>query len=157
MSEWMILTLLVLAGLILIAMDFYLPGFVLGSIGSVLLLVSLGICWKNHGWRATLVLGAVELVAAIAAGYFSIRYVPQTRLGKKMILSNAHTAKHAPPLDSQSLVGHKGVAHTVLRPTGVAIIDGKRVDVRAESGMIEAGSMVEVVGIHENQIIVRKT
>lgn len=153
----MILTLLVLAGLILIAMDFYLPGFVLGSIGTVLLLVSLGICWKNHGWRATLVLGVVELVAAVVAGYFSIHYIPKTRAGQKMILSSAHTATHVPPLDPKTLVGHTGVAHTVLRPTGVAIIDGKRVDVRAESGMIEAGSAVQVVGIHENQVIVRKT
>lgn len=156
MSEWMILTLLVLAGLILIAMDFYLPGFVLGSVGSVLLLVALGVCWKNHGWRAALALGALELVAAVVAGYFSIHYVPKTRLGQKMILSAAQTGKHTAGLDPQQWIGHEGVAHSPLRPTGVAIIDGKRVDVRAEAGIIEAGSPVRVVAIHENQIIVRK-
>ena len=40
MSEWMLLTTLVVTGLVLIAVDFYLPGFVLGSIGVVLLIVS---------------------------------------------------------------------------------------------------------------------
>jgi membrane-bound serine protease (ClpP class) len=42
-------------------------------------------------------------------------------------------------------LGREGVAQTVLRPAGMALIDGKRLDVEAESGMIESGSPVKIV------------
>jgi membrane-bound serine protease (ClpP class) len=48
------------------------------------------------------------------------------------------------------------VAQTVLRPSGVALVDGKRLDVQAESGMIAAGSAIKVVSVQDNNIIVRK-
>jgi membrane-bound serine protease (ClpP class) len=48
------------------------------------------------------------------------------------------------------------VAHTVLRPAGVAVIDGQRLDVVAESGMIESGSPIKIVDVNENRLVVRK-
>ena len=38
--NWMAIIILTVAGMALIAVDFYLPGFVLGSIGVVLMLVA---------------------------------------------------------------------------------------------------------------------
>ena len=63
-----------------------------------------------------------------------------------------HTALHS----RDEMLGLEGVAHTVLRPTGVGMIAGKRLDVAAESGMIEAGTPIRVVDIRNNQILVRK-
>ncbi len=155
MSEWMLLTVLVLTGLVLIAVDFYLPGFILGSIGVVLLIVSLFVCKTNHGWPATIGLFVFELFAGILAGYLSIRYIPQTAMGRKMILGTEQTDVHT-ERPAATWVGRSGVAHTVLRPAGVAVIDGKRLDALAESGMIEAGSPIRVVAIKDNNLIVKK-
>ncbi len=155
MSEWMLLTLLVTTGLALIAVDFYLPGFILGSIGVVLLIVALFVCKSNHGWTATVGLFAFELAAGVAAGYFSIHYFPRTSVGKKMILATEQTDVHtAGP--RREWVGQTGVAHTMLRPAGVAVVGGKRLDVLAESGMIDAGSPIQVVAIKDNNLIVKK-
>jgi membrane-bound serine protease (ClpP class) len=54
------------------------------------------------------------------------------------------------------LVGREGVAQTVLRPTGIGQIDGKRLDVVAESAMIERGSPIKVVAVEGSRIVVRK-
>lgn len=155
MSEWMVLTLLVITGLTLIAVDFYLPGFILGSIGVALLIVSLFVCKSNHGWPATIGLLAFELAAGILAGYLSIRYFPQTSVGKKMILAAEQTDVHTTGPRAE-WIGKTGVAHTMLRPAGVALVEGKRLDVLAESGMIDAGSPIRVVAIKDNNLIVKK-
>jgi len=44
----------------------------------------------------------------------------------------------------------------VLRPSGMAVIDGKRLDVVAESGMIAAGSAIKVIAVEGTRVIVRK-
>jgi len=43
-----------------------------------------------------------------------------------------------------------------VRDAGVALIDGKRLDVVAESGMIESGTPIKVVSVHGNQLVVKK-
>ena len=156
MSEWMLLTILVLTGLALIAVDFYLPGFVLGSIGILLFLVSLYVCYHNHGVPLTIGLFIFELTAGVSAAYLSIQYFPQTAIGKKMILTSAPIGQRSAAPPAAALVGRTGVAHTVLRPAGVALVDGQRLDVVAESGMIERGSSIAVITIKDNNIVVRK-
>ncbi len=147
---------LILIALVLIAVDFYLPGFVLGSIGIVLMLAALAVCYQNFGLSWTCALFLAEALLGIGAAYASMQLAPRTALGRKMILSHQQTASRAvaePPAD---LVGRQGIAQSLLRPSGVAVIDGKRLDVVAESGMIERGSAVKVVAVEGTRIIVRK-
>jgi len=65
--------------------------------------------------------------------------------------NNVSAAAQAP-----ELVGAEGVAQTTLRPSGMAEIDGKRLDVVAESDMIERGSAIQVIAVEGSRIIVRK-
>ena len=55
------------------------------------------------------------------------------------------------------LVGHTGTTASSLRPSGKAIIDGKKIDVVAEVGMIESGVEVKVVKVEGINIVVRET
>ena len=143
-------------GLTLIAVDFYLPGFVLGSIGIVLMLVAVALCFKQYGlnWAAATFLG--EAALSLGVGYVAIKLVPQTAAGKKMILSHEQTDMRAGATHAPELVGREGVAQTLLRPSGTALLDGKRLDVVAESDMIERGSAIKVVAIEGTRIVVRK-
>jgi membrane-bound serine protease (ClpP class) len=68
-------------------------------------------------------------------------------------LEGAQSSRNA----STTLVGRAGVAQTVLRPSGMAVIDGNRLDVVAESGMIAAGNAIKVVAVEGTRVIVRKT
>jgi membrane-bound serine protease (ClpP class) len=154
--DWGTVIILTMVGLVLIAVDFYIPGFVLGSIGILMMLGATALCYNVKGLVPASLLFAVEVVLGGGAAYISIVYVPKTAMGKKMFLHHTQTGQRAQATVASDLPGKQGVAQTVLRPAGMAIIDGKRVDVLAESGMIEAGTPIEVVAVKENQIIVRK-
>lgn len=156
--NWTTIAILIVAGLVLIAVDFYLPGFVLGSIGVVLMLVAVRICFNlTNSLNKAIILFCVEVALGIGAGYASIKLFPKTAAGKKMILGETQTGVRAQSSKQHDdWVGREGVAQTVLRPAGVAMIDGKRLDVVAESGMIESGSLIKIVAVHENRLVVKK-
>jgi membrane-bound ClpP family serine protease len=156
--NWMAIIILTVIGLVLIAIDFYLPGFVLGSIGVVLMLVATAICYRDTGsLNKSILVFCGEVTLAIGVGYASIKYFPKTAAGKKMILAETQTGVRAESSKQhEDWIGREGVAQTVLRPAGVAIIDGKRLDVEAESGMIAGGSPIKVVAVHENRLVVKK-
>jgi membrane-bound serine protease (ClpP class) len=152
-------TILALAaiGAILIAVDFFLPGFVLATIGALFMVGATVICSLNQSLTTTLALICGEILIAGLAGWLSLKYFPRTKVGQHMILNETLQAAHASPGASTELVGREGVAQTVMRPSGIAQVDGKRLDAVAESDMIERGSPIEVVAVEGNRIVVRKT
>lgn len=155
--DWTGIIVLTLTGMVLIGIDFYLPGFVLASIGIVMMLVATGYCYNTYGLGPAVVMFIVEGALGIGAGYVSIKLVPQTRLGKQMFLQHTQEGQRAQAPLADDWIGKRGVAQTILRPSGMAVIEGKRVDVVAESGVIEPDSLIEVVAVNENRIVVRKT
>lgn len=56
----------------------------------------------------------------------------------------------------ESYVGTQGTAVTDLRPAGIAVINGKRVDVVTRGEYLEKDSAIIVTAVTGNQIIVRK-
>ena len=56
----------------------------------------------------------------------------------------------------ESYVGRQGNAITDLRPAGIAVINGKRVDVVTRGEYLEKDSAIIVTTVTGNQIIVRK-
>ena len=54
------------------------------------------------------------------------------------------------------LLNQTGTAFTPLRPSGTAIINGKRVDVVTEGPMIERGKAIKVVANEGMRVIVRE-
>jgi membrane-bound serine protease (ClpP class) len=129
---------------------------VLASIGVVLMLVALGICYNVYGLNWTAAVLTTEAALGVGVGYAAIKFFPRTKAGGKMILSEMQTDVRAATRHADELIGREGVAHTFLRPAGTAMVDGKRLDVVAESGMIERGSPVRIVAVQENRIVVRK-
>jgi membrane-bound ClpP family serine protease len=54
-----------------------------------------------------------------------------------------------------SLVGERGVVETPLRPVGFVRVAGRRIDASAETGLIEAGTPIRVVGVLDGTLKVR--
>jgi membrane-bound ClpP family serine protease len=155
--NYILIVMLTVTGLALIAVDFYLPSFVLGIIGVVLLLAATLVCFGSTGsLNETIILFCIEAALGIGVGYASITYFPRTRAGKKMILAETETSARAQSPRPDDWIGREGVAQTILRPAGVAMIGGKRLDVVAESDVIESGSPVRIVAVNENRLVVRK-
>jgi membrane-bound serine protease (ClpP class) len=58
--------------------------------------------------------------------------------------------------DLEAYVGMQGHAVTDLRPAGIAVIEGKRVDVVTRGDYLEKDDAIIVTAVTGNQIIVRK-
>ena len=155
--NWLLIAGMIVTGLVLVAVDFYLPGFVLASVGALLMLGASALCASIYGLVPAVALFIVEVALGVAVAYAAIHYFPKTAVGRKMILAKTQTGERAQVAHNPDMVGRLGMAHSVLRPSGMAIIDGKRLDVVAESGMIERGSPIQVVAVQDNRLVVRKT
>jgi membrane-bound serine protease (ClpP class) len=147
---------LTVVGVILIAVDFYIPGFVLAIIGVVLMIVADVLCGLHHSLTVTLSLLCAQILLAGTAAWCSVKYFPRSKLGQRMILDASLASARASQSPDADLLGREGVAQTVLRPSGIGRIEGKRLDVVAESDMIERGSRIKVVAVERSRILVRK-
>jgi membrane-bound serine protease (ClpP class) len=54
------------------------------------------------------------------------------------------------------LVGHEGIAFTILRPSGKVEIEGELYDATALNGFIEKGEQIKVVKHEMAQLFVKK-
>lgn len=154
-TTWIIILLTVI-GLLLIGVDFFIPGFVLGTCGIFLMLGAVAIEFWTGGLTKAAGLFVVEVILGVGVGYLTIRYGSETAAAKRMILAHDQTGQRSAADFSPDLIGTEGRAHTVLRPTGLALFNGQRLDVVAESGMIDAGSTIKVVAVSGTKITVRK-
>jgi membrane-bound serine protease (ClpP class) len=143
-------------GVILIAVDFYIPGFFLTAIGVILMIVADVVCALNQSLTVTLSLICAQVIVAGAAAWCSVNYFPRSKLGQRMMLDSSLAQAHASRRAEADLLGREGVAQTVLRPSGICQIDGQRIDAVAESAMIERGSRIKVIAVERNRILVRK-
>ena len=132
------------AGATLVLLEiFFFPGHgvmvVLGVVLAMLALtesmvdlkrVPLDVSWAA-GWLPRALTRAFgSLLAAGATLAFLSRYLPRSRLGRALILKDAigaHGGMTATSTAPATLLHREGVAETALRPTGKAVIEGRRV------------------------------
>lgn len=145
---------LVVGGLLLMGIELFVPGAIIGTIGAMCLIGAAVIGfreWPEYGWL--IVIGILVLLAI--ATYLWLKILPRTRLGRGMTMEAHEADFRAVPEDLESLVGLEGPATTDLRPVGFATIRGKRVDVVTEGGMIPRGATVKVVRVEGFRVVVR--
>lgn len=157
--------LLVSLGLILVAMEiFFIPGFGLAGIFGILALMGglgLSLIGSGANWDSILsALGQVSLsiFIAILVAFFLLRYFQRLPFGKRLLLKTSLLSKEgyaSSPEGDQQWLGKRGTAATDLRPSGIAHLNGDRVDVVSDGDFINAGQAVEVVRVDGNRIVVR--
>lgn len=157
--------LLLVAGAVLIAVEaFVLPGFgIVGVLGIVTLLggIALSMVGAQDSYEIVLLAAmrvVFALIAAILASLVLMRFLPQTTVGRRLVLATGLSARQgyasAPESDSRWL-GRSGHASTPLHPAGIAEIDGERVDVVSTGEPIDAGEAIRVVRVDGNRVVVR--
>ncbi|HOX00980.1 MAG TPA: NfeD family protein [Candidatus Paceibacterota bacterium] len=143
---------LILAGAVLLVLETILPGLVAGTLGLGCLVAAVAIAYAQHGVRTGhWTLGLVS--AGLAAGALAyLRFFPNSRAARVFISTRqvGGLGNERPELMNQS-----GTAYTHLRPSGVATIQGQRVDVVSEGPFIERGMAVRVVAVEGGRVVVR--
>jgi len=150
-----------LAGVILVSVEIFLPGFELPGIsGIILLLVSIGFTLVNYGSQAALGMTIVVIAALAIVAVVALRSTARGALSKsKMVLNAAITDEESEKqiAELQAHVGRLGTALTVLRPVGVAEFGGDRLDVVTDGEFVEKGQPVVVARVEGRRVIVQKS
>lgn len=152
-----ILVLFVL-GIILLFLEIFIPGGILGllGVGSILLAIVLTADTLVEGLIYTL--AALLLVGALV--YVSYRSKATRSLWYKMSLSIRQENKAGyvgPQASYEEYVGEQGRAISNLRPAGAVELNGDRVDAVTEGGYIQAGASITVIKVEGTRIIVRES
>ncbi len=151
-------------GLILLALEmlfFHSAGF-LGLVGLLMmfgsLVWSMADLWPNQpltisgGVFLTPLLNLFfGLAIAVAVAAAIARFLPRAWLWDRFVInatvsSVAQKAGGASEIETDSLVGRRGLVMTALRPAGQIEIDGRRYEAKAPLGTIDAGVAVVVTG-----------
>jgi len=158
--------LLVGSGLVLLAVEIFVtPGFgVAGVLGIAALLSGLSLSLVGGGATWDFILKAVgrvifSLLLAVAGSLVLLRFLPRLPFGKRLILATGLGAGEgyaSPPDTDKQWSGKGGIAVSSLRPSGIADVEGERVDVVSDGEFIEAGAQIVVSRVDGNRIVVRR-
>ncbi len=97
---------------------------------------------------------ATAIVVTIVLFYLATRIFPENAWIAKLTFAGAQGADYVTSADFTSLAGKSGVAGTYLRPSGVALIDGHRVDVLTQGEFIQEGTPIRVTRVEGARIFV---
>src|SRR5690606_13707772 len=112
--------------------------------------------FTHHGQAIGFLFLAMAAIGAPLVAWLALRALPNTRLGQHLILSGPKPEEvaGAAPEDLRALVGQEGVTESVLRPSGIARIAGRRVDVVSRGEMIEPGTPFRVLFVEGSRVVV---
>ena len=128
-----------------------------GILGGLALLASMLLALNPWGAAAFLVAMqtvATAIVLTVVLFYFATRAFPQNAWIAKLTFAGVQGAEYVTSTDRRSLLGRSGTASSFLRPAGVALIDGARVDVLTQGEFIPEGTPVRVTRVEGARIFV---
>ena len=143
---------LLIAGVVLLLLETILPGAVAGIVGFICLIAGVVIAYNRFGMQTGNVVFLCVVFTLVAGGIIWVKTFPNSPFARPFISKRTIGNVDA---DKPELLEKTGTAYTNLRPSGTAIIDGKRVDVVTEGGMIERGTAIKVVQIEGLRVVVR--
>jgi len=143
---------LVAAGFILLAAETVLPGLIAGLLGFISLMAAVVTGYAKLGVTGGHFILIVVLTGLMIGTVAYFYLFPKTPLGNALVSQSVTGELGA---EKPELLDHTGVAYTHLRPSGTAIIDGRKIDVVSEGNLIERGTAIKVVGVEGLRVIVR--
>ena len=145
-----------IVGIIMLVIEFFMPGFGLpGIAGFILLGASVVLTWMEHGSYAGLgATVAVLLVGSVSVAVF-LKSATKGRLSRSPLMLKDNLSTHE-AADMSKYLHKTGVTQTVLRPAGIALIDGDRVNVVSAGEFIQSGAPVRVEETEGSRVLVRK-
>ena len=147
---------LLLAGVGLIVFEIYIPGFGLpGMLGIALTVLGFALLRPAppQGLLLLLILAAIVCVALVI---FMI-LASKGRMEKSRLALRDVALSPDAPNDLAAYEGREGTAHTALRPAGIGIFDGERLNVVSNGEFIPEGTPIRVQSVEGNKIVVVRT
>lgn len=145
------------AGIILLLIEMFTPGFgIFGGLG----LLSLVLCIVFTANSVESALLMILIIGAILV-LFALLFARSLKKGflykSSIVLKNTSERKEGfvSNADYSRLIGRTGKSLTILRPAGLAVFDGEKVDVVTDGEFIQPGAAVEVYEVAGRRVTVR--
>lgn len=148
--------LLFVLGIVLLALDLFMPGVILSILGTLAMLGGTARAFREFGMSGGLVAFGIGMVLLGVALYIEYGVLPKTRFGKRFFLNNAIEGASQPAAEAATLTGRQGVVITPLVPTGQIEIDGRRHEAQSLDGRLPKGAHVVVTGAQNFSLTVKK-
>jgi membrane-bound serine protease (ClpP class) len=143
---------LLVSGALLILLETVLPGLIAGMVGFGCVFVGVGLAYARFDLQTANAILAIVLVAGVIGAILYIKYFPESRVAQMFVSKRAIGELG---VENPSLLNQSGQTLTKLRPSGTAVINGKRVDVVSEGAFIDAGQCVKVISVEGLRVVVR--
>ena len=148
---------LAIAGLVLLILEiFVVPGFGICGILGIGSIVGAVICVAPSLTAAIMQIGLALLVSILLV-FISFKCGRTRRVWNRLILKDSTSTESgyvSPPVGINDLIGESGMALTDLRPSGAALLAGKRTDVLTEGSFVMRGTKVRVIKVEGSSVVV---
>lgn len=145
-------------GVLLLIIEIFIPGFgVFGVSGIICCVLSIISVFSNT--RQAIVSIIFALIVSLVMVYLLLKYVIKNPVLSKLVLetkqekSKGYTTSYN---NTKKFLGKIGISLTSLRPSGIAVFNGKKLDVLSEGEFISKGEKVEVIKIEGSKIVVKR-
>ena len=150
---------LIAAGLGVVILELFIPSAgMLGVLAGILILSGIVLAFiADFQSGAVVLLGVVLALPAMLA--LMLKVWPNTPIGKMILLKNLRAEDVLPNSShytrTKELLGQLGVARTKMLPSGIVMINDRKVDAVSEGFPIEPGQPVKVVSVKGNRVYVQ--
>jgi membrane-bound ClpP family serine protease len=152
MSDVIIISIFVVLGIALVIAEvLFIPGTTfVGLLGFLLIAFGVWRCFDTYGKLEGISLASASLITMALTFYAGYK----KGVWKKFALNTENDVRLSQKALDDLQVGQQGITISVLRPSGTADFDGKRIEVQSLGEMIDVGRDITIVEIRGNEVFV---
>jgi len=133
-------------GLLLIYIEFFTPGGVIGVLGGVALFCGGILFVRRQPYALPIITYVVVILILLVLTIKLALWTIQHSKYRKTIYADQNQEGFIAATYEEEVIGREGIADTNLKPAGYIIIDQKRFQVISQGGYVKKGSCVRVLG-----------
>jgi membrane-bound serine protease (ClpP class) len=127
------------------------PGLVMGVLGFLAVMGAIVYAFASGYTRTGIVLSLIT-IAYVPAFFLIWKHVA----GRFFAIHGGEAGFRPSTTLTVDLVGAEGEAVSALRPSGIAVLNGKRYDVVTQGEMLDRGTPIKVIEVSGNRVVVKK-
>ena len=145
---------IIVLGMIMLFIEAIVPSFgLIGIAGFMLIGGGIVAIWTTAG----MLLGVGAMCIAVPVFVLAMVLFFRSKASRAFVQTGRIEGESSSVPAMTHLLGKQGVALSTLRPSGIALIDNRRIDVVTDGGaFIEKGDKVVVLRLETNSIVVEK-
>jgi len=144
-------------GFVCIILEMNLPGFGFPGITGIILLLAGIILLADTVLEAIIMVVALLVLVGVLMAII-LRSASSGRLSKTVILKDSLKREFgfSSTVNLERFLNKEGTTLTILRPAGIAEIEGEKLDVVTQGEFIQVGVKVKVIKVEGRRIVVEK-